>query len=1128
MLQARTVGRVGLILLIAASTVFAQFTLRGSISGTVTDSSGAVIVGANVKLADLDRQQESVAVTGSSGDYTFNNLNPGRYQVTVEQPGFKKSVSDTVSLAAEQHPRVDMTLQVGQTGEVVEVSAALPLIQAEEATVGALVERAYVEELPLEGRNFTALATLAPGVSSSPRGNYGDTWAAGGHHLIGGTNYTVGGGGDNGFYMNGVNINDNWVGGLSYAPGLEAINEVRVNVVDFSAAAGRDISNIQVSTRGGTNTLHGAIYDGFQNDGLNAWSAWDKMHMAPGQAKNVLQRNQYGFDAGGPVYIPKIFNGKDKAFFFVNLENMHENSGGSNNFYRVPTDAERNGDFSSWLTRFSGDPHYLLYDPFSTTYDDAGNSHRNPLPNNQLGGLLNADAQDMLNLFPKPNGYQDPTNPLNLSNLSIHQASIRTSYRIDMRFDYRITSRDNVYVTVSKSHGYTENQGGLFPEMPLNLDDASHVITVNYARAFSAHIANEFIFGTGMGQMLSVDQGSQDYMHRTDTLRNKYFKNLGSGADLGLYAMNIAGLPSVGSAETFMASNPTLTISDNLGIEHGSHSLKFGFSYFRKAEHDWDYWRYVNFDNAFSRAGSVPCDTPTQAGCGSLGGDGLASFLMGIPSYVQQRFKFNGNPDMNLVVPYLGFYGQDKWHVTPKLTLDIGLRWDIPIQIYSANNWGNPIMDFSYPDWQLAIPGLASGYPQHYIPASKKDFAPRLGIAYRMRNDLVARLSYGIFYNAGSMQASTRFGNAFGNAMPSYAGQILQVYNDTPTIGFGDVFPVQETVDMGYPVVTGKGTGYFTDPWRSVNVNDKHSNVSPYYQRYMAQIEKGFGTANALTLMFVGSRGADLTYDQNVNAPAYQTGWTSGDQFNAARPNNSGRWGDVWLSRAGLNSFYNGVTIQFEHRFNHGVSWITHYTFSKTVGDYGGWTWNRSLGRGELSFSHPHRFVSGLVFQPAYGSKLPGIVKAVATGWAFNAITIFQSGDALTVGNGQTSARDYEPDMPDVSANPNLSGSQRTFTNYFNTSVFAAPLEDVKGNAGVGIVRGPGTNNWDIAMSKNFHPVERMEVKFRAEMFNAFNHTQWSGVNTTYVDPSTPGSTFGWVTGAREPRVVQLNLKIGF
>ncbi len=1129
MTSARLACRAAVALLFAASMAFSQFTLRSSISGAVTDSSGGVIVGAQVTLTELERQQQVTAVTGSSGNYTFNNLNPGRYQVTVQHTGFKKAVSDPVTLLAEQNPRVDIVLQVGQTSETVDVTATLPLVQAEEATVGAMVERTEVQELPIEGRNFTAMATLAPGISSSARGNYGDTWAAGGHHLIGGVSYTVGGGGDNGFYMNGVNINDNWVGGLSYAPGLEAISEVRVNVVDFSASAGRDISSLQVSTRGGTNKLHGAVLDGFQNDALNAWNTWDKMHMTPDQPKNVLQRNQYGFNVGGPVIIPKVFNGKDKAFFFVNLENMHENSGGSGAFYRVPTDAERNGDFSAWLTRFPGDSSKILYDPFSTTYDAAGNSYRNPLPGNKLGGgLLNTEAQDMLNLYPKSNGYQDPTNPNDLNNLSIYQGARRTSTRLDMRFDYRITNEDNVYVTVSRSRGLTENFGGLFPELPLNLQDTSYVVTVNYARTFGAHAANEFIFGQGMGQMFSVDQASQDYMHRTDTLRNKYFKNLGSGADLGLYAMNIWGLPSVGTAETFMASNPTLTLSDNLSVERGSHSLKFGFSYFRKGEHDWDYWRYVNFQNNFSRAGSVPCTDVVQTGCGSLGGDGLADFLMGIPSYIQQRFKFNGNPDMNLVIPYLGFYGQDKWHVTPRLTLDLGLRWDFVIPIYSANNWGNAVMDFSYPNWQLAIPGLASGYAQHYIPTKRTNFAPRLGIAYRARKDLVMRLSYGVFYNAGSNQAINAFGNAFGNAIPSYSGQIAQVYNDTPTLSWGDVFPTQQEVNMGYPIESGKGTGYFSDPWRSVNINDKQSNVPPYYQRYMGQVEKGFGSSNALTLMYVGSHGTHLTYNENVNQPAYQTGWTSGDMYNAARPNNSGRWGDVWLTRAGFNSVYNGGTVMFEHRFSRGVSWLTHYTYSKTSGNYPGWYWNRSDGYGELSFSHPHRFVSGLLYHPEYGKSWHPALRAVATGWSIGAITLFQSGDALTAYNGQTSARDYEPDMPNVSGDPNASGGKQSFYNWFNTAAFSAPPTDTKGNAKPGIIRGPGTNNWDISMTKDFRPFEKLSVKFRAELFNAFNHTQWSGVNTTYVDPSRSDNQFGWITGAREPRVVQLNLKISF
>jgi len=238
------------VMLVALATpALAQFTLRGGVNGVVTDSSNAVVPKATVTITDLDRKQSDKTTTNESGLYSFTNLVAGRYQVTVELSGFRKAVSDPIELGGQQTVRVDIALQVGQMAEAIEVKSEAPLIQSEQAVVGQTVTQAMVEALPMKGRNFTAMAALSPNISTTPRGNQGATWNVGGHALIAGVDYTVGGGGDNGYYMNGLNINENWVGGASYAPSAEAISEVRLNVADFSASTGRDISTLQVATR---------------------------------------------------------------------------------------------------------------------------------------------------------------------------------------------------------------------------------------------------------------------------------------------------------------------------------------------------------------------------------------------------------------------------------------------------------------------------------------------------------------------------------------------------------------------------------------------------------------------------------------------------------------------------------------------------------------------------------------------------------------------------------------------------------------------------------------------------------------------------------------------------------------
>ncbi|HEU0139005.1 MAG TPA: TonB-dependent receptor, partial [Bryobacteraceae bacterium] len=655
-------------------------------------------------------------------------------------------------------------------------------------------------------------------------------------------------------------------------------------------------------------------------------------------------------------------------------------------------------------------------------------------------------------------------------------------------------------------------------------------------RVFSANLTNEFIFGVGKGQLFNVDQDTRDYMHQTDTLRNQFFQNIGSGEDLGYHEIGFwsNGWPGVGYGEVFMASNPTLQFSDNLSWVKGSHSLKFGFNYFRKEELDWDYIRGVYFSDQFTRAGSVN---------GSRGGDAMASFMLGLPSGIQQRYQFQGGePELNFVLPYWGFYAEDRWQVNPRLTLSLGLRYDLPVPVYSGNRYGNAVMDFSYPDWQLMIPGRAEGLSKRYVPVDKNNFAPRISVAFRPTSSLVVRASYGIFYMAGISTGGSVLDNAFGS-VPGYVGDWYDnaragLHDDLPHLQFSDIFPAPASFTLGtYPVSTGTATGYFDYP-ADVRLSDKMSNTTPYYQRYLLEVQKGLGTNTALSFSYLGGRGTKLPYYEQVNKPEYRTGWTSQDEFNQARPNNSGRFGDVGLLRHGLNSFYNGFTVKVQQNFTRGLQFVSHYTFSKTVADYNeftpeslglnrsAWQWNRKLGRGEAEFSHPHRFVTALSYQVPWGASLNPLAKALVWGWNISAITTFESGNALNVWNGVTEARDYEPNMPNLNGNPNLSRSERRFHRYFNTSVFSAPEQDTKGNAGTGIVRGPGINNWDLSFSKTFRPKERLGVEFRGDLLNAFNHAQWGGVDTDFTD--SPSSTFGWVTWAREGRIVQLGLRVTF
>lgn len=1130
--------KLGATFFVLTASALAQFTLRGNVNGVVTDQSQAVIPNIEVSLEDLDRRQTSRARTNDDGLYSFTSLTPGRYQVSVEHTGFRKAISDVITVGSQQTIRVDLPLSVGGITDTVEVAATSPLLQTEHSVAGTVVDRHYLANLPSKGRNFTSAVTLVPGISTAPRRNTGSTFSVGGHAQFGGVEYRPGGGGDVGFYINGANTNDNFVGGMSYVPSIDAVNEVKVDVANFSAANGRDISTLNTTIRGGTSSFHGSAFESLQNSVFNAWNPVDKRNVLPGTKKPTFQRNHFGGTFGGPLIIPKLFNKRDKLFFFTSLELTRERAGNRPSIHRVPTEAERQGDFSELLRRFPGNPSYVLYNPFSTIIDPNGNSIRTPIPNNDLrlarrpdgSPLINSEAQKFVSeLFPLPNGYRNPTNPNDLSNYFTTRGRGKDVYRFDNRIDYRISQNDNVYVHYSRYEGAPLIRGGLIPELTSDYYDNSYLLTANYARTFSPTLTNEFIFGFGSGYLDSLPPEVRTYQQRDDTPFARYVRNRGEGDDLGVYNFQIGGFtgaPGIGNfVEAF--KNPTLQFSDNLTWVKGNHTFKTGFNYFLKKEKDYYYNRDIVFDGHFTNSGSA---------AGSRGGLGLADLLAGIPTSLGQRYDFQGGePDLQFTFTYWGGYAEDVWKVNPKMTISAGLRYDLSIPIYSENSYGLAQMDFTYPGWQLAIPGRAEGLPQKANPADKNNFAPRISVAYSLKPDFVVRASYGVFYSVGlSAYGNDLIDNGFGS-VPGYVGSTIDnsffgVNDDIPRLTFGDILPAPLSFETGqFPVSTGTGTGWY-DFRFSGRLQDKDSFTAPYYHRYMVELQKEIGPKMVLSVNYIGGDGNKLPYFENFNKPStYRTGYTSTAQTDAARPNNTGRFRDIFIRRPGLTSNYNAATIRLQRRLSEGLQFETHYTFSKTVGTegyaYTNFQYNRHLARGEWQFSHPHRYVLALVYEPTWTRSLSTIPKALLGGWAFGVIANFESGDALTIGNGQTSARDLEPNRPNLNTNPNLARGERTFERYFNTNAFSAPPQDVKGTAGQGIVRGPGQNNWDLSLSRNFSPWESLRMEFRAELYNAFNHPQWLTVDTTFGNQNP---NFGRVTSARDGRVAQFNLRFVF
>ena len=376
----------------------------------------------------------------------------------------------------------------------------------------------------------------------------------------------------------------------------------------------------------------------------------------------------------------------------------------------------------------------------------------------------------------------------------------------------------------------------------------------------------------------------------------------------------------------------------------------------------------------------------------------------------------------------------------------------------------------------------------------------------------------------------------------------LGVPDDQPVLTFGEIFrPGQNLILGNYPVSTGTGTGWFELPYNCTGecqTVDQETQSDPYYQRWMIDIQKSLGQDMVLSLAYQGARGTKLPYREPINAPPYRTGWPDDAEFvDTFRPNPNGRFRDVRVVRHGANSFYNAATIKLERRFSRGLQFTSHYTWSKsvtdpilfaaeylelfrTVGSRLQWDHNRHLGRGEAEYSHPHRWITAVLWQPDWGRNLPVVPKALLHGWRTSLITTFESGNAWTVFNAQSSARDFEPEMPNRIGDPNLPRGERTSDRFFDQSAFTDPGFDVKGNSGPGTVRGPGQNNWNLNLAKTFAATEKLNVEFRVEMFNLFNHTQFKNINADFS--TFTGSTFGWTTNSHDGRFMQFGLRLTF
>lgn len=1140
-------------------------TSYGSVAGTVKDSAGALISGAQVRLANKGTSAEQKAVTSSAGTYTFINLNPGSYSITVSQQGFKASTNNQVDIQIGGITRADFTLEVGELTQSVTVTAGTAGLQTDNASLGGVIEGRQVQEAPLNGRNVNNLLDFVPGVVPGG-GTSGSTVANGGTGQVSANtqaisygNYQIGGAfsGQSLFFIDGVgtNVAENNVNSL--VPTQDTVQEFRVSTNNVSAQfGGYGGGVVQISTKSGTNHFHGTAYEYFRNDALDA-NDWFSNNA--GLGKVPLHQNQYGANLGGPLW-------RNKLFFFFSWE--HESlSSASPASYVMPTTAELNGDFSE-------DPQ-VIYDP--TTGQ--------PFQNNSIAGRIDPAALKILQLETPNESMVKQTPYVNNTSVSVPAVGVQTQYNARIDADL---GKDTVFAryTFWNPHNVSVDPFG-------NKTGAGP--TGNFTQ--QAVLGDNHVFSpTSIGDV------------RFSYLENYNFQDpLSNGFNMSTINDNWGAIPGVSGLGNY--SLPALAIQGysvgpNLSQLHwnnniwaisgsftkivGRHSIQVGGN-----------WRQVLWEAYAGSGGVTVTSIPGFTANPNIPGTGnaLASFLLGIPSQTSVTVT---TPTYAFLHNY-GLFVEDTYQATPKLTVTSGLRWEqpgafseehnidavflpnSPLTIGGVSSYTNPLGS------EVQLKGVAALIASPLYPSRReeslhwKTFSPRLGLAYRIDSKSVIRAGYGISFFPAVMDQTG----------PQLSSLTRSATNNVNTVGqpigatVADPFPTGISPALGHSQI-GVDNLLGSGVWARVP-----DQPLGYSQQWNLAIERSLGSSTTLSLAYAASKGTHLIIASPYTGSGLQLNQIP-DQylsmgsdlltpvpnpFYGVLPAGSVSGGPTILKGRLLmpypqyplgvlrqsariaSSNYNALQTYFTKRFGHGGIIQAAYTWGKLLSDtdntssfldgQGGTGLVQDLYnlKAEKSVSMQdvrHNFVVNYGLDLPFGhnqtflSRINGVTNAVIGGWRVNGITTFRSGVpvALTA-TPNTLAQDFGGGTPGFGlgsgiirpnytpgCNKSVSGDRLIRAKqWFNTSCFSEPGPFSYGNeprVDSGI-RTAGVANFDFSANKSFSLTEQAKLKFSAEIFDLFNHPQFARPG------SGLGPGFGVVTYQSSlPRTVQLALRFTY
>lgn len=1066
----------------------AQIQATGTISGHVTDPSGAAVPKAAVRITNAATGVTASSKTNGAGFYSVNLLKPGIYTVAVSASGFKTAVRPNLTLQVTQVLAVDIRLELGNVHQTVTVSGGTPVLQTQTAGLGNVISRTPVIQLPLNGRNFSQLALLVPGTNGGEvggvrtTGNGNETLRNGANVVADGARATF-----NTYMINGLNDNDQLVGTVKVFPNLEDIQEFKVQIGNYDASFMGGGAVINVTTASGSNEIHGSAFEFFRNSALDTRQYFDKPGVIP-----PFKQNQFGFSLGGPIR-------KNKMFFFGDYQGLRIDQSFTG-ILSEPTAALRSGDFSAYPN--------VIYDP--DTYNPAMNT-RQPFAGNVIpADRINPIAKNLLAVMPLPNL------PGEFNNLRLNEAQLSVQNQFDVRIDDVLSSKDSMFGQYTKGTSTVTNPG--IPVMlngalnPLAFAapssfalrpnrDPSQQATLQETHIFSPTLTNHVAFGYTREALhvTTLDAG-----HNTSTLLGLTGSDT-PGQGNGLASLSITGFSgySSGFIPEIVPQN-TYEFSDTLTKVHGSHAMDMGISVIHNL---FGFLQVPALNGALSWSGNYSNNPSSPKGTGS----GFADFLLGLPSSSNKTVIPFGPP----VLSYneIGAFIQDTWRATNRLTLTPGLRYDLftnpverknrqsdfvpgPAGFVGQNNSGGTV----------ALAGQG-GVSSGILNAQSKNFSPRIGLAYRLGGKTVVRAAYGLFYfdEQGTGGSARLFLN-----YPDVTSNAVDCTSTVPCLNTSDGIPNTAAAGALPSVVY--------QP-----INNPTSNI----QQWNLTIQREFGGSLAGTVSYVGTHGDHLNIAYNPD-----TAYPGPGPVAPRRPYPDFSSISAWVP-VGISN-YNALQLSAEKRMGHGLYFIGAYTYSRSLDEGAGGNSSSSESRANLQnprdiranyglsdFNFSQRFTFSDVYQLPFGhgraflSNAGGVTDAILGGWEQTGILTLQSGVPFSVTMGTSVANTGTFTRPNRVCNGNLPSSQQTLHRWYDTSCFVSPPAFQFGNTGRNILIGPGLEDLDFGLDKNFPIHDRLAMQFRVEAFNLPNHPNFSVPGTSIGTPSA-GTITKQVVNARE------------